>query len=110
VIARTVISGAAVMAEDVRNPLRAISRSFDLTRGIGWQVFGLVAILAIVTWITTSALVAIIGIPTQILLPESGALIARNILSAITPTTLMLVFVLLSASFYRALSTSRSGI
>jgi hypothetical protein len=110
VIARTVVSDAAVMAEDVRNPLRAIARSFDLTRGLGWQVFGLVAILAVVTWITTSALVAIIGIPTQILLPEGAALIARNILSAITPTTLMLVFVLLSASFYRALSAAKSGI
>ncbi len=110
VIARTVISDAAVMAEDVRNPLRAVSRSFDLTRGLGWQIFGLVAILAVVTWITTSALVAIIGIPTQLILPESGALIARDILSAVTPTTLMLVFVLLSASFYRALSAARSGI
>jgi hypothetical protein len=110
VIARTMVSDAAVMAEDVRNPLRALARSFDLTRGLGWQVFGLVAILAVVTWITTSALVAIIGIPTQLLLPEGGALIARNILSAITPTTLMLVFVLLSASFYRALSAAKSGI
>jgi hypothetical protein len=110
VIARTVVSDAAVMAEDVRNPLRAIARSFDLTRGLGWQVFGLVAILAVVTWITTSALVAIIGIPTQLFLPEGAALIARNILSAITPTTLMLVFALLSASFYRALSAAKSGI
>ncbi len=110
VIARTVISDAAVMAEDVRNPLRAIARSFDLTRGLGWQIFGLVAILAVVIWIATSALVAIIGIPTQILLPEDGAQIARNVLSAITPTALMLVFVLLSASFYRALSAAKSGI
>lgn len=110
VIARTMISDAAVMAEDVRNPLRAIGRSLDLTRGLGWQIFGLVAILAVVTWIASSALVAIIGIPTQLILPEGGALIARNVLSAITPTALMLVFVLLSAAFYRALSAARSGI
>lgn len=110
IIARTVISDAAVMAEDVRNPLRAIARSFDMTRGLGWQIFGLVAILAVVTWITTSALVAIIGIPAHILLPEGAAIIARHVLSAVTPTALMLVFVLLSASFYRALSAARSGI
>lgn len=110
VIARTVVSDAAVMAEDIRNPLRAIGRSFDLTRGLGWQVFGLVAIMAIVTWVASSALTAIVGIPTQLLLPEEGALIARNILSALTPTAVMLVFVLLSASFYRALSAARSGI
>ena len=60
--------------------------------------------------IATAALTAIIGIPTQLLLPEGGALIARNVLSALTPTALMLVFILLSASFYRALSAARSGI
>lgn len=110
VIARTVVSEGVVMAEDIRNPMRAIGRSFGLTRGLGWQLFGMIAILAVVTWIATSALTAIIGIPTQLLLPEEGALIARNILAAITPTALMLVFVLLSASFYRALSAARSGI
>ena len=110
VIARTAVSDAAIMAEDIGNPVRAIARSFALTKGLGWQVFGLVAILAVVTWIASSALVAIIGIPTQLLLPEGGALIARNVLSAVTPTAIMLVFVLLSASFYRALSAARSGI
>lgn len=110
IVARTVISDAAVMAEDIGNPLRGIGRSFELTRGLGWQMFGLIAILTVVSWIATTALTAIIGIPTQLLLPESGALIARNILSAITPTILLLVFVLLSASFYRALSAARSGI
>lgn len=110
VVARTIVSDAAVMAEDMSNPLRGIGRSFDLTRGLGWQLFGLIAILVVVTWIATTALTAIIGIPTQLLLPEEGALIARNILSALTPTALLLVFALLSASFYRALSAARSGI
>lgn len=110
VIARTAVSDAAVMADDLGNPLKAIARSFALTRGLGWQVFGLVAILAVVTWVASSALVAIVGIPTQLLLPEGGALIARNVLSAITPTAMMLVFVLLSASFYRALSAAKNGI
>lgn len=110
VVARTIVSDAAVMAEDIGNPLRGIGRSFELTRGLGWQLFGLIAILVVVAWITTAAVTAIVGIPTQLLLPEGGALIARNILSAITPTALMLVFVLLSASFYRALSAARSGI
>lgn len=110
VVARTMVSDASVMAEDISNPLRGIGRSFDLTRGLGWQLFGLIAILVVVTWIATAALTAIIGIPTQLLLPEGGALIARNVLSALTPTALMLVFILLSASFYRALSAARSGI
>lgn len=110
IVARTVVSDAAIMAEDISNPLRGIRRSFQLTRGLGWQLFGLIAILAVVTWIATAALTAIVGIPTQLLLPEGGALIARNVLSALTPTALMLIFVLLSASFYRALSVARSGI
>lgn len=110
IIARTVVSDAAVMAEGISNPIRAIARSFQMTAGLGWQVFGLVAILGVVSWIAASALTAIIGIPAQLILPDEGALIARDILSAITPTTLMLVFVLLSASFYRALSAARSGI
>lgn len=110
VVARTIVSGAAVMAEEINNPVRGIRRSFQLTQGLGWQMFGLIAILVVVAWIATAALTAIIGIPTQLLLPDEGALVARNVLSAISPTALMLVFVLLSASFYRALSAPRSGI
>lgn len=110
IVARTIVSDASVMADDITNPLRGLGRSFDLTRGLGWQIFGLIAILVVVTWIATAALTAVIGIPAQLLLPEDGAIVARNLLSAISPTALMVVFVLLSASFYRALSAARSGI
>lgn len=110
IVARTIVSDASVMADDITNPLRGLGRSFDLTRGLGWQIFGLIAILVVVTWIATAALTAVIGIPAQLLLPEDGAIVAHNLLSAISPTALMVVFVLLSASFYRALSAARSGI
>lgn len=110
IAARTSVSDAAMIAEGRANPFAAVARSFELTRGIGWQIFGLVAIIWTVMWIASSAIVAVVGIAAHLLLPEEGAAIARATLMAISPTAIPLAFVLLSAALYRQLSYARSGI
>jgi len=110
VAARTSVSDAAMIAEGRTSPFGAVARSFELTRGIGWQIFGLVAIIWTVMWIASSATVAVIGIASHLLLPEDAANIARAMLAAVSPTVIPLAFVLLSAALYRQLSYARSGI
>ena len=51
IFARTFIADSSAMADEIRNPITSITTSFRLTRGVFWQMFGLIVILAVVTWI-----------------------------------------------------------
>ena len=110
IFSRTFTAEASAMARDVRNPAQAIAHSVQMSFGVGWQMFGLIVILAVVTWICSAAATAVIGVPALLFLPTEEAGIAQKILYSFGEPILTLVFVLLSASFYRALSEAKSGI
>lgn len=100
-IARMAVTPAAIMSEQIGNPVRAIRRSFALTQGLGWRIFGVLAIVTILVWIASAAFVAVVGIITQLLLPDGATKIASDLLSAAASTALTLSFTLLSAAIYR---------
>jgi len=104
-IARMAVTPAAIMSEQISNPVRAIGRSFALTTGIGWRVFGLLAIALILVFIASAAFVAVVGIITQLLLPDAAAKIAAELLSAASSTALTLAVTLVSAAIYRQVLT-----
>lgn len=108
-IARTVLSQAAMMAEGIANPLRAIGRSFDLTRGMGWQILGLILIVMIAAWITISAAMAVLGVVSELLLPEAATAMARALFSALSSTVLTVTFILLSAGIFRQTGSVLNG-
>jgi hypothetical protein len=108
--ARMAVTSAAIMSEQISNPLRAIGRSFALTRGIGWRIFGLLAIVTILVWIASAAIVAVVGIITQLFLPDATAKIAVELLSAASSTALTLVVTLLSAAIYRQIRVTQTEI
>jgi hypothetical protein len=99
--ARMAVTPAAIMSEQISNPVRAIGRSFALTQGLGWRIFGLLAIVTILVWIASAAFVAVVGIITQLLLPDEATKIASDLLSAAASTALTLAVTLLSAAIYR---------
>lgn len=107
--ARTYLGSAAAMAERIGNPLRAIGRSFALTHSHGWQVFGLLAIVIIVSWIAVSAASTVIGIITEILLPDEAAELAAMILASLSQMILTLVMTLLAAGLYRHISAAKAS-
>lgn len=108
-LARTSLSQAAMMAEAISNPLRAIGRSFALTDKMGWRVFGFIAIVMVVTWIVTSAGVTVLGVIGQVALPDSATQLTRAILAALSTAIFTLAFLLVSAGLYRQLSARNSG-
>jgi hypothetical protein len=102
--ARLVVSGAAMVAENRRGPIAAISRSFALTRGQGWRILGLVLIVAIIGVIAVGVASALIGIVLILAAgQELGTLLATIVASAFN-TVLSTLFVMLHAALYRALS------
>lgn len=108
-MARLALAAPVVMSEAVSNPLTALRRSFTLTDKIGWQVFGLIAIIMIVVWIAVSAMLTVLGVMTELLLPEGAVHIARAVLGALNPTLLLLASTLLSAGLYRQIIGLKSG-
>jgi len=108
--ARMAVTSAAIMSEQISNPLRAIGRSFALTRGIGWRIFGLLAIVTILVWIASAAIVAVVGIITQLFLPDATAKIAVELLSAASSTAVTLAVTLLSAAIYRQIRVTQTEI
>lgn len=107
--ARGALIKPVIMIEHERNPITALRRSFALTHGLGWQVFGLIAIVMIVAWIGTSAILTVFGVFLQLILPQSAMLLVRAVLSALSPALLMLIYTLINASIYQQLIAQKGA-
>jgi hypothetical protein len=95
--------GVIVVAEERRNPIDAIRRSFEVTKGRGWTLLGLVLIVFIAGIICIGALVAVVGALLLLLAgPDLGAMLVL-ILRSLANTVLVVVLILLVAAIYRQL-------
>lgn len=106
--ARMVPLGPVVVAENQRNPLKAIGRAFEVTRGKGWAVLGLVVLVAIPGAILIQVVNALLGIAFRIAAGEKVATLLSLIVTSATAAALTLVLLFLYAAIYRALSARRS--
>lgn len=104
---RLLPAAPAMVAEDRRNPLDALKRGFELSRGHGWQIIG----LYLLVWIPGALLSVILSQLSGILFilvagRELGTLLATIVLcvgSALVTTLLTM----LAAALYRALAPKR---
>jgi hypothetical protein len=101
--------GVVVVAEGQRNPIEALRRSFDLTRGRGWSVLGLVLLVAIAGFVAVAATVAVFGALFLLIAGQDIGGLLVLILNAFAGTILEVVLILLFAAIYRALVPARSG-
>jgi hypothetical protein len=93
-----------VVAENRRNPIDAIARTFAVTRGKGWAVLGLVILVVIPGVIAMMVANMIFGFVFRLAAgQELGALLSLIVNSA-TATALTIVLLLLYAAIYRALA------
>lgn len=105
-LGRLAVAQAAAMAERQMNPLKAIARSFELTRGNGWRVAGISLLFAIVAAITARAIGAIIGIILSLIVPSAALVQVTALLSATLGAVTLLLMLLLAAAIYRQLVPS----
>ncbi len=103
-IGRLSVAPAWQMAHRSMNPITAIARAFDLTRGNGWSITGIVLIFWITGAIIARGIGAILGILISFVVPKMSLMAVSAFLSAILSATLMLAMLVLAAAIYRQLA------
>lgn len=107
-LARLCLTGPVVVAEEQRNPLTAMSRSWDLTRDKGWAVLGLILIVAIAGVIIGAVINMMFGIVFLIIAKGNLALLLAKIVEALCGAALSALIVVLVAALYRRLGAKAS--
>ncbi|HEX8527085.1 hypothetical protein [Allosphingosinicella sp.] len=107
-IGRIAILAPVIVAENRTNPIAAIGRSFELTRGNGWAVAGLVILVAIAAAIVAGVANAILGILFLLVAGEDLGRFLVLIVSSATGAAFAALMTLLYAGIYRRLSAGSS--
>lgn len=98
-----------VVAEGQRNPITAISRSFELTRGNGWAVVGLLILIAFTATIITGVFSTMVGLLFLAVLSQDLALFLTKIIQALASAAMVSLIYAVTAAIYRQLRGSGSG-
>lgn len=110
-VGRLMVSAAAMVGERILNPFAAIGRSWRLTRKRGWAVLGLLALVFIAGYVAIAAITAVLG---SVFLLVGGGREGLGgmlvlILSSGLGAALSMLFVLLLAAIYRALTVQEEA-
>ena len=100
-IGRFALVAAVAAAEGHANPLTILRRSAELTRGNGWRVFFLLAVIMVILFIINIIATVMIGIFASLLLPSDLADLAMGIISGLFWAAIFTLIVLVSAAIYR---------
>ena len=103
-VGRLAAAAPAQMAERLRNPITALKRSLELTRGNGWRIAGLVLLIAVVATIFTAAINFVLGIVVTLLVPASALPASAALLRSVLGAATALLILLLGAAIYRQLA------
>lgn len=106
---RLAVFGAAMVAEERRNPIDAIRRSFDLTRGNGWAVAGLIIVVALAGLVAMGVTNAILGIAFILIAGEDLGMFLVLILNSATAAAFATILTLLYAGIYKRLAARDSA-
>lgn len=116
-IGRLAVLGPVIVAEHRRSPIEAIGRTFAVSKGNGWAVFGLLCIVVVTFWIVSIAATTVLG--SVFLLidrasggPGVGAVLVLILESGIGAVFNTVLVVLLAAIYLRltAAEPSTNGI
>lgn len=103
-IGRTFVAGSALIAEHATNPIHAFKRGFDLSRGNGWRIFGMLAIIIVVAIIMSSAATSVAGVVFALIASTETASVGTALVASILDMLVALVLTLFAASLYRELA------
>lgn len=100
------LAGAVIVAQDVKNPITALGRSWKATKGNSLRIFGFLLILLIVGVVALLAIGAVVGIPVNLLLPTEAALFVNNLVNSLLSAMFSVVFLAAYSAIYRQLTGS----
>lgn len=106
-IGRLFPAGAAMVAEDRRNPVETIRRAFALTTGHGWEILGLYVLVALPGAVLIYAVEAVTGSLFILLAGQGLGKLLTGILLAALNAFLTTLLTILSAAVYRALAPQK---
>jgi hypothetical protein len=102
------LAGPAIAAEDIKNPIAALQRSWALTKGNSLYIFGFYFILIFVSVIIYLIVAGILSVLISSILPENIAFLLTTIIDGILQTVLSVLFLFIGMAVYRQLSGSQS--
>jgi hypothetical protein len=103
-IARFSLIATVAAAEEERNPITLLRRSIELTRGNGWRIFLMLAIIFITGQIVTQVITLVIGLGAALLLPGELAELLMNVIAGLVLAVVGVITVLVNAAIYRAVT------
>jgi hypothetical protein len=108
-IGRLLPLAPVIVAENRRNPIEALSRTWALTKGHGWAVLGMFLLVFIAGFILTAVIGGIIGAILILALPEHLSAFLNLVVSSVLSAALQVVTIFLYAAIYRALAARAEG-
>jgi hypothetical protein len=106
---RLVPAGAAMVAEESRRPIQVLKRSFELTRGHGWEVFVLYLLVLLPGAVLILAIEQVSGILFILVAGQELGKLLTAILLALLNAALATLLTILSAAIYRALAAPETA-
>lgn len=103
-LGRLAPASAAMVAERQFNPLVAYARGWQVSRGNGWRIFGLIAIVMIVAWVLDLAITSVIGAIAALAFSDEVARVINILVGGVSAALVGIVVLLLTAAIYRALA------
>jgi hypothetical protein len=104
---RLLPAGPAMVAEDRRNPIDALRRGFELTKGHGWLVIGLYLLVLIAGGILMLVVSLLSGIAFFFVAGEQLRKLLEMIVLGALQAVLATLLTMLTAALYRALAPKK---
>jgi hypothetical protein len=105
-IIKFLLAGPAIVAENIKNPIAALSRSWALTKNNSLYIFAFILIIGIVGVIVFLVLSMIFSAIFAMALPESASLLAVLLVNSILGAVFSTVMIFVIIAIYRQLSAS----
>jgi hypothetical protein len=95
---------AVMVAENRRNPIDALRRTFALTEGRGWAIIGLIAVIAVVALIAAGMADTLAGLVFILAAGQHLGKMLASVVASALQAGIATLLVMLYAAIYRALA------
>jgi len=103
-LGRLVLTAPVVVAENQRNPVSAIARSWELSKDNGWAVAGFLILVGIAATIVSLVATGLLGLVLYAALPDGPDAFVHSVVKTAFSTAVSVLFVFIYAALYRRLS------